>query len=694
MTGFVKLSSSQVQSIEQTKQLSTRDNKRSMIHQLKKAWPNAGTIWKAGVPLVAVAMAALKKRNIHLPWPVEGNEACLDTWPPETNCVVDLLPIGLVCLSIILAVNLASFLMETPNESAQKNIQIQHERRHTNIEEMVAEVEGSEDWESNEIGQVQFKKLHHALIDLVELPAFDKTTLERGVQCGWAMFEKELRIGIDKTKEDRDVEYAGGDKLNKLVSSYDDFYALARREGLVQEKADRKRLWKLVKEGRHTVRCVERKGVHKALQLLWLVRKSLGWLVLETLAAMLSAIMTALSVYYRAEVLDTIQVGGEAFWLATRAMVLVQLTASLLNLVTKTLESRGRGKVAHDVKVKYFEALIRRDLDWWATMAKEGKDPSWSIWELDTQVKAFLEIPQSFSENLSTLITHSLLVLRTSSRSFYLLLFLNFGSPLLLWLLAKLTNKLRPILMRGLVLPHYDLETWMYAVDPQYVATFQSFGRSKKECLSFKENDRSWLTYQKRECLLDVMEDPIAAFLSASLDATQIHISGQLISSGQARLPEAQVLMKSSEEVSETVEVSWSLFKGIVEKAQPLAKVYDLCTLPTTINPDAGIYPTQKTRGKIEFKNVKFSYPGRKVPVLKGINFDVRPGQTVGITGKAGCGYVFITLSSALGRLYLCFVEPPIRLKFSHLDLSSPLWRFFLQEINRHEIVRTFLRRF
>jgi ABC-type multidrug transport system fused ATPase/permease subunit len=50
-------------------------------------------------------------------------------------------------------------------------------------------------------------------------------------------------------------------------------------------------------------------------------------------------------------------------------------------------------------------------------------------------------------------------------------------------------------------------------------------------------------------------------------------------------------------------------------------------------------------------RNVTFNYPMRPdVPVLKGINIDVEPGQTVALVGPSGCGKS--TLVSLLQRFY------------------------------------------
>ena len=54
--------------------------------------------------------------------------------------------------------------------------------------------------------------------------------------------------------------------------------------------------------------------------------------------------------------------------------------------------------------------------------------------------------------------------------------------------------------------------------------------------------------------------------------------------------------------------------------------------------------------GHVRFEDVTFSYPGASVPVLQGINFEVRPGQTIAIIGSTGSGKS--TLVSLIPRLF------------------------------------------
>ncbi|KAK9369836.1 P-loop containing nucleoside triphosphate hydrolase protein [Lipomyces kononenkoae] len=53
---------------------------------------------------------------------------------------------------------------------------------------------------------------------------------------------------------------------------------------------------------------------------------------------------------------------------------------------------------------------------------------------------------------------------------------------------------------------------------------------------------------------------------------------------------------------------------------------------------DEGDTP-QNVMGEVEFKNVHFRYPTRpQVPVLRGLNLTIKPGQYVALVGSSGCG--------------------------------------------------------
>jgi ATP-binding cassette subfamily C protein LapB len=56
--------------------------------------------------------------------------------------------------------------------------------------------------------------------------------------------------------------------------------------------------------------------------------------------------------------------------------------------------------------------------------------------------------------------------------------------------------------------------------------------------------------------------------------------------------------------------------------------------------------------GSIEFRDVTFSYPGSKLPALKGLNLRIAAGERVGIVGRTGSG------KSTLGKLIMSLYTP------------------------------------
>ena len=60
--------------------------------------------------------------------------------------------------------------------------------------------------------------------------------------------------------------------------------------------------------------------------------------------------------------------------------------------------------------------------------------------------------------------------------------------------------------------------------------------------------------------------------------------------------------------------------------------------------------PPRTCRGTVEFRNVTFAYPGADEPVVKGVSFTSRPGETTAIIGRTGCGKSSIV--KLIPRLY------------------------------------------
>ncbi|MGH3662813.1 MAG: ABC transporter ATP-binding protein [Micromonosporaceae bacterium] len=83
--------------------------------------------------------------------------------------------------------------------------------------------------------------------------------------------------------------------------------------------------------------------------------------------------------------------------------------------------------------------------------------------------------------------------------------------------------------------------------------------------------------------------------------------------------------------------------------ADRLYEVLD--TEPTIVDsPNATPLDRAEVRGRLTFEGVGFSYPGAELPVLRGVDLQVEPGETLALVGVTGSGKT--TLACLAPRLY------------------------------------------
>jgi ATP-binding cassette, subfamily B, multidrug efflux pump len=90
----------------------------------------------------------------------------------------------------------------------------------------------------------------------------------------------------------------------------------------------------------------------------------------------------------------------------------------------------------------------------------------------------------------------------------------------------------------------------------------------------------------------------------------------------------------------------YNILQGAMAASERIFKLIDT---PETIASPPDAYAPDRVLGEIEFDQVRFSYKEGE-PVLKGISFHVRPGETLAVVGHTGAGKS--TLANLLLRFY------------------------------------------
>jgi ATP-binding cassette, subfamily B, bacterial MsbA len=144
------------------------------------------------------------------------------------------------------------------------------------------------------------------------------------------------------------------------------------------------------------------------------------------------------------------------------------------------------------------------------------------------------------------------------------------------------------------------------------------------------------------------LSNPVVQIIAASGLAVVLYLATVEAIDGRMSVGEftsfIAALMLITAPLRRLVNVAGPLQQGIAA-AQSIFEVLD-----TPPEPAGGSAPIARARGEVEYRDVSFTYPGVAEPVLHGIRFAVRAGETVAIVGRSGSGKS--TIANLLPRFY------------------------------------------
>ena len=150
---------------------------------------------------------------------------------------------------------------------------------------------------------------------------------------------------------------------------------------------------------------------------------------------------------------------------------------------------------------------------------------------------------------------------------------------------------------------------------------------------------------------LMMLLDPIMTLVMNFSSVAIVWFGAHLISSGNLQIGNMMAFLEYAMQVIISFLLLSMVFIMVPRAAVSVKRVGEvLDTLPSIVDPTSPQQLPNDATGKIEFKDVTFTYPEADLPVLSNINFTAEPGQTTAFIGSTGSGKS--TLINLIPRFY------------------------------------------
>ena len=177
----------------------------------------------------------------------------------------------------------------------------------------------------------------------------------------------------------------------------------------------------------------------------------------------------------------------------------------------------------------------------------------------------------------------------------------------------------------------------------------QIFNREKKNFAKFEELNYHHLAACLQSIYYHAIFHPVVEIVGSVAIALIVWYGGGQILTGAltfgALVAFVQYVERFYDPISDLSE-KYTIMQAAMASSERIFKLLDT---PATVNDPERPLSISNARGKIEFKNVWFTYDGKE-DVLRDISFCVQPGERVAIVGATGAGKTSII--SLLARFY------------------------------------------
>lgn len=396
-----------------------------------------------------------------------------------------------------------------------------------------------------------------------------------------------------------------------------------------------------------TSKCPYCEGKGDVFKKLWgLCGESIGKLLLISVLMFLIAGLNLLSPMIQQRFIDDALATGEGtwkdLWIFIAASFVLLLSRILLEVyrywncvkLGTSLSMSLRSKLYYKIQVLSLSFLNKRKPG--ELMNRVSRDTN--------QIRRFME--EVFGDMFSVLMTMvaSLVVMMTIS--WKMTLMTSAFIVVVFVITRSFWHHIRTIYHKQW-LKHDDLSSSLQDI-LSGMRVVKSFGKESRESARFTQKTKEFAAISKRNETFWATFYPILTFLLGAGTYIAVYFGGIDVLDGNMTLGQLVQYITYCGYLFGPLSWMTHLPRSVMQMITSLNRIYDV------LDEEPSIADTEKSRefsieGAFTFEDVSFGYQTYE-PVLENINFDVKPGEMIGLVGASGTGKS--TLINLIMRLY------------------------------------------
>ena len=325
------------------------------------------------------------------------------------------------------------------------------------------------------------------------------------------------------------------------------------------------------------------------------------------------------------------------------AMMLVYLARGALNYLNFYLFARSSQTIVYQVSRDMFVRLVRHSMRFF-----ESQRTGETVSHLTADVTAVQQAMQgqvlTASAGIVTMLLYLVVMLTLDWR---LTLVILSVVPLML-IASVITARMLRVRYRRVQESIANINT---AIEENVsgVRVSRAFAREEADARRFQTENRANLQANLNTTMVESIATPVIEGLSTLSVAALLAYGGWQITIGEmqpgtliAFLAYVQIFHQP---MTELVRVNYVIQSGLAAAD----RIFQFMDVPRHIVDRPSAVDLVQPRGRVEFRNVDFSYDGA-TPVLQDVSVTAEPGQTVALVGATGSGKT--TMVNLIARFY------------------------------------------